>query len=128
MALYAGRETEPLRILGPIWTAMERKWYVDEIYQFLIINPAIATANTLYRVDGEWLIDPIVNGVGKTGRNLGELYSWIDRNIVDGTVNLIGIVMDEMSKGLRLIQTGRVQNYLAILLAGLLVLAGVYFQ
>ena len=107
---------------------MENKWYIDEIYSFIFIRPAVATGNLLYRIDADWIIDPIVNGAANLGRNLGELNSWIDRNIVDGTVNLIGIVMDELSKALRYIQTGQVQNYLAILLAGLLVLAGIYFQ
>ena len=128
IALYAGRTTEPLRILGPIWTAMENKWYIDEIYSFIFIRPAVGFANILYRIDADWLIDPIVNGVGKLGRGLAQFNSWIDRNIVDGTVNLIAIVMDELSKALRYIQTGQIQNYMAILLAGLLVLAGIYFQ
>ncbi|MGH2541552.1 MAG: hypothetical protein ACRDIB_02065, partial [Ardenticatenaceae bacterium] len=128
IALYAGRAREPLRYLGPLWWAMERKWFVDEIYKFLIIRPAVATATALARVDSDWIIDPIVNGVGKAGRIWGDASGWVDRNIVDGTVNFIGIVMDETSRALRLLQTGRVQNYLVVLLAGLLALAGLYFR
>jgi len=128
MRLYAGRVTEPLRFLGPIWTAMENKWYIDEIYSFIFIRPAVGTANLLYRVDADWIIDPIVNGAANLGRNLGELNNWFDRNMVDGTVHLIAVIMDELSKALRYIQTGQVQNYLAILLAGLLVLAGIYLK
>jgi LPXTG-motif cell wall-anchored protein len=33
-----------------------------------------------------------------------------------------------VSRGLRLAQTGRVQNYFIILLAGLLALAGLFFR
>ncbi|MGB0388488.1 MAG: NADH-quinone oxidoreductase subunit L [Ardenticatenaceae bacterium] len=128
IALYAGREKEPFRFLGPIWRAMENKWYIDEIYSFIFIRGAVGLANMLYRIDADWLIDPIVNGVGRFGRGFGEFNSWIDRNIVDGAVNLVAIVMDELSKALRYMQTGQVQNYLAILLAGLLALAGIYFQ
>ena len=126
--LYAGRVTEPLRFLGPIWTAMENKWYIDEIYSFIFIRPAVGISTLLYRVDADWIIDPIVNGAANLGRNLGELNNWFDRSIVDGLVNLVAVIMDELSKALRYIQTGQVQNYLAILLAGLLVLAGIYFQ
>jgi NADH-quinone oxidoreductase subunit L len=128
IALYAGRATEPLRVLGPLWRAMERKWYVDEIYRFLVIRPAVATANILARVDANWVIDPIVNGVGRFGRGWGNVSGWFDRVVVDGTVNLVGIVADEVSRGLRLAQTGRVQNYFIILLAGLLALAGLFFR
>lgn len=126
--MYAGRAVEPLRVLGPLWTAMENKWYVDELYKLIFIRPAVATADLLRRVDADWIVDPIVNGAASVGRRFGGLSSWIDRNIVDGTVNLIGIVMDEISNYLKLLQTGRVQNYLVILLAGLLVLAGLYFR
>ncbi len=128
IALYAGRTRDPLRYLGPLWWAMERKWFVDEIYSFLIIRPAVATASLLSRVDGDWLIDPIVNGVGKVGRMGSNANAWFDRNIVDGSVNFLALITDETSKALRLIQTGRVQNYLVVLLAGLLALAGIYFR
>ncbi len=128
IALYAGRTREPLRFLGPLWWAMERKWFVDGIYRFLVIRPAVATSSLLSRVDGDWLIDPIVNGVGKFGRRWGDVSNWVDRNIVDGTVNFLALITDEVSRALRLIQTGRVQNYLVILLAGLLALAGIYFR
>lgn len=128
IAMYRGRAVEPLRVLGPLWTAMENKWYVDELYKLIFIRPAVATADLLRRVDADWIVDPIVNGAASLGRRFGGISSWLDRNIVDGTVNLVGIVMDELSNYLKLLQTGRVQNYLVILLAGLLVLAGLYFR
>jgi NADH-quinone oxidoreductase subunit L len=126
--MYAGRAVEPLRVLGPLWTAMENKWYVDELYKWIFIRPAVATSDLLRRVDADWIVDPIVNGAASLGRRFGGISNWLDRNIVDGTVNLVGIVMDEMSNYLKLLQTGRLQNYLVILLAGLLVLAGLYFR
>jgi NADH:ubiquinone oxidoreductase subunit 5 (subunit L)/multisubunit Na+/H+ antiporter MnhA subunit len=46
------------------------------------------------------------------------LSGWIDKNIVDGLVNLTGIVTDMVGDGLKLIQTGRVQNYLILAMAG----------
>jgi NADH-quinone oxidoreductase subunit L len=128
IAFYAGRVTEPLRFLGPVWTAMENKWYVDELYSLIFIRPAVATAGLLRRVDADWIVDPIVNGVAGLGRRFGGLSGWLDRNIVDGTVNLLAILMEEVSNYLKMLQTGRVQNYLVILLAGLLVLAGLYFR
>ncbi|MBA3532736.1 MAG: NADH-quinone oxidoreductase subunit L [Ardenticatenales bacterium] len=125
---YRGRASEPLKALGPLWTAMERKWYMDEIYQFLVIRPAVAFSQFLYKVDGSWLIDPMVNNVGKLGRNWGQASAWVDRNLVDGTVNLVGIIANESSEGLKRLQTGRIQNYLVILLGGLLFLAGLFFR
>jgi NADH-quinone oxidoreductase subunit L len=107
---------------------MERKWLVDEVYNFTVIRPAVATATMLARVDMDWLVDPIVNGVGKGGRIFSDINGWVDRNIVDGAVNFIGLVTDESSKALSLLQTGRVQNYFVILLAGLLAIIGIYVR
>jgi NADH-quinone oxidoreductase subunit L len=128
IVLYAGRATEPLKVLGPLWTAMERKWYVDEVYHLIFVRPAVATASLLARLDSDWLIDPLVNATGRAGRGWGDLSGWVDRTIVDGTVNLVGIIADESSRALRLLQTGRVQQYLVVLLAGLLALAGIFFR
>ena len=36
---------------------------------------------------------------------------WIDRNVIDGVVNGAGTAMETFGKGLRTIQTGKVQWY-----------------
>lgn len=126
--LYAGRTREPLAFLGPVWRLLENKYYVDEIYSVVVVRPVVAFAVFLARLDSDWLIDPIVNVVGNLVRGLSDAGRWIDNNIVDGLVNFIGLVTDELARGLRLIQTGRVQNYLVILVAGVLVLAALFLQ
>ncbi|HBY98612.1 MAG TPA: hypothetical protein DEP84_32480 [Chloroflexi bacterium] len=126
--LYAGRAREPLAFLGPVWRLLENKYYVDEIYSVMIVRPVVAFSTFLARLDSDWLIDPIVNMVGRTVRGLSDVGRWIDGNIVDGLVNFIALVTDELATGLRLIQTGRIQNYLVILVAGVLVLAALFLQ
>jgi NADH-quinone oxidoreductase subunit L len=51
---------------------------------------------------------------------------WFDRNVVDGTVNGIGRVTVASGRGLRRVQTGRVQNYALGIAIGLIVMAGTY--
>jgi NADH-quinone oxidoreductase subunit L len=51
---------------------------------------------------------------------------WFDRAIVDGTVNGIGALAIGFGRGLRRIQTGRVQNYAFGIAVGLLLMAGSY--
>ncbi|MEA2607837.1 MAG: NADH-quinone oxidoreductase subunit [Chloroflexota bacterium] len=51
---------------------------------------------------------------------------WFDREVVDGTVNAIGGGTIEAGRGLRHIQTGRVQNYALGIAVGLIVMAGSY--
>jgi NADH-quinone oxidoreductase subunit L len=128
MGMYAGRAREPLTVLGPVWRFLENKWYIDEVYQALIIRPVVAFATFLARVDSDWIVDPIVNGVGRSMSGLANAGRWFDTNIVDGAVNLFAVVADEMGGGLRLLQTGRIQNYLAVLVAAVLAIAAIFLQ
>jgi NADH-quinone oxidoreductase subunit L len=51
---------------------------------------------------------------------------WFDREVVDGTVNAIGRGTIASGRGLRRVQTGRVQNYALGIAVGLIVMAGSY--
>ncbi len=51
---------------------------------------------------------------------------WFDREVIDGTVNAIGTTTIDAGRGLRQIQTGRVQNYALGIAIGLIVMAGSY--
>ncbi|MDE2817985.1 MAG: NADH-quinone oxidoreductase subunit L, partial [Chloroflexota bacterium] len=57
-------------------------------------------------------------------RGVGWLFAWFDLNIVDGLVNLIGLVVSGVGGGLRRMQTGRLENYaFSVVLGTALVLA-----
>jgi NADH-quinone oxidoreductase subunit L len=51
---------------------------------------------------------------------------WFDVRVIDGTVNGIGDLTQSTGRGIRHIQTGRVQNYALGIAAGLLVIAVSY--
>ncbi len=59
------------------------------------------------------------------GRVAGAMW-WFDRTIVDGTVNGVGRLTVDAGRGLRRVQTGRVQNYALGIAIGLIVMAGSY--
>jgi len=71
-SIYGQRKTlsktggvDPLaRILGPIYTGMEHKWWVDEIYRAMVIRPYEALSRFLADDVDQDLIDGIVNGFG----------------------------------------------------------------
>lgn len=85
-----GEETPALTSLS------YHKFYVDEIYDFLIRKPLDALSGFLYNVVEKLGIDGLVNGIGK------------------GTV--------ETSKGLRLLQTGNVGFYIFMMVVGIIAL------
>ena len=99
------------------------------------------------------MINPIVNGVGAVTRGISNIFNKFDEKVVDGLVNFTGLssvkladlggitdlkVVDGFVNGIanvtgwigenifRPIQTGKVQNYLLILLISLLAIIGIY--
>jgi NADH-quinone oxidoreductase subunit L len=82
-------------------------------------------ANVFLRFD-LGIIDGTVNLVGK----LTERCSWVSRlfdvYVIDGIVNGLGRVTSAVGQELRYIQTGRVQNYMIIVVISVLLLVGVF--
>ncbi|MDI9548056.1 MAG: proton-conducting transporter membrane subunit [Chloroflexota bacterium] len=112
---YAAGQIDPLRrVLGPIWTVLHRKYYVDEFYQATIIAFGVGLSKFLYWVDDLWVIDPIVNAIGRVGVWLSTLLAAVDRIVVDGTVNAVGWATARTGQAMRHIQDGHVQAYLLV--------------
>jgi NADH-quinone oxidoreductase subunit L len=105
----------------PIYTLLYNKYYIDETYDAVIIQPTYAFARFLWSFDAH-VIDGIVNLYGTVTVWLSTVKYWIDAYIVDGIVNGLGIVTGAASSVLRLSQSGRLANYLLVVLFGLIVL------
>jgi len=118
---------DPLaRPLGGLYRVLQNKYYFDELYYVVFIKGSQRLANWLFRFDDLWVIDPIVDGVGKLGRRLSEIGHWVDVNIVDRIVNGAGQVADALGMALRSLQTGKAQNYLFTVLVMLSLALGVF--
>jgi NADH-quinone oxidoreductase subunit L len=122
----AARERDPLRHLGPLWTLLNRKYFIDEIYGVTAVRGTVAFS-TLNGLLDRYIVDGLVNGVGWLTNQFSLLNGLFDNYIVDGVVNGVGYVVEESARGLRLLQTGRVQNYLLVVFFSILVLVGLYF-
>jgi NADH-quinone oxidoreductase subunit L len=48
---------------------------------------------------------------------------WFDAKVVDGLVNLVAWLLQQLSSGFRRFQSGRVQNYAFVMFLGFLVFA-----
>ena len=104
---------------------MYNKYYFDEIYRGLFIYPTVSLANFCAKFDYDWVINPIVDFVGKFTMMVADGTGVFDQEAIDGYfVNGIPSLFNRFGGQLRLLQTGRVQNYLLILVIGLLILVG----
>jgi NADH-quinone oxidoreductase subunit L len=133
--LYARRQTaeelDPIQtipVIGqPIFTILYNKYYFDEIYQGLLIYPTVALATLCAKFDYDWVINPIVNFFGRLTSLVADGTAVFDKFAIDGYfVNGIPGAFNWFGGQLRLLQTGRAQNYLLILVVGLLILIGIY--
>ena len=68
------------------------------------------------------VIDGVVNGTAKLAYVVSALAAWFDRNVIDGVVNGAGTIAALFGRGLRTIQTGKVQYYAVFLFAGVILL------
>jgi NADH-quinone oxidoreductase subunit L len=93
------RQIDPLRkILGPLFTAFERKWWIDELYDVLFLTP--------YKDISEVMAKPV------------------DAGLVDGMVNGSGKLTAAFSRGFRKLQSGMVRTYALYMLLGVAAILG----
>ena len=108
-------------------TLLVNKYYFDHLYTGIIAGftkgPLARAANWI----NQNVIDGTVNKAGESAVQTGQLvYHKIDQAVVDGAVNLSGRVSDASGEELRAINSGKVQNYAALMFAGAAVLAGAF--
>jgi NADH-quinone oxidoreductase subunit L len=100
------------------------KYYLDHLYTGIIIKGIREPLAQGAYWFNQNIIDAIVNGVAKYAVVIaGFVYNGIDQTIVDGAVNSLGIGAEESGQSLRTLQSGRVQQYAAILFAAAALLA-----
>ena len=81
----AAEDTE----LSGLSKVLYNKWYVDEIYDRLIVQPLIKSSRFCWKVVDAIVIDGVVNGVGWAARALGFIVSMFQT----GTVNMYAFVL-----------------------------------
>jgi NADH-quinone oxidoreductase subunit L len=111
-------------------TFLVEKYYLDHLFVGGVVGAIKDPIARAVYWTNQNVIDGVVNAVGVGAKAVGQFtYDVIDQKGVDGVVNGIGIGASETGGVLRLVQSGRVQQYALMLFAavGLLGLALVLF-
>jgi NADH-quinone oxidoreductase subunit L len=117
--------TDPLeKPLGPIYTLLKRKYYFDEIYERVLIQPAYWFAEQFtYLFLDRKVIDGVLHFFAEAALKIGGfLRERIDLPIVNGSGDAVGDGIKLAGREIRVLQTGRVQLYLifGVLFTGVL--------
>jgi NADH-quinone oxidoreductase subunit L len=110
--------TERSRLARAGYLFLANKYYLDALYEGVIVRAiAYPIARAAYWIN-QYVIDGIVNAAGWAGRKVGAFfYRNIDQRVVDGAVNASGAVADGTGTALRPVQSGKVNQYGALLFA-----------
>ncbi len=96
---------------------VENKYFVDEIYNLMVIEPAKVLSYLLSLFD-RYIIDGIVNLFGRVTVIFANFDGIIDKYVVDGLVNLVAQGIKFIGDRCRTLQTGRIQDYVYIMVTG----------
>jgi NADH-quinone oxidoreductase subunit L len=107
--------------LRPIYLLLKNKYFFDEIYSALIVRPTLFIA-TVCRLFDVYVVDALVNGAAKFTVRLSWFAGGVDLLGVDGLVNGVAQAVVGFGRGLRKVQTGRIQHYIYGFMAILLVI------
>ena len=109
-----------------VYNLLYHKYYVDELYDALIVN-RVKDLGTWLRVFDAKVIDGVgVDGTGWLMRYASKISMWWDKWVIDGLLNLVAKVTQLFSYPVRLLQTGLFSNYAMLILLGLVVLLAYY--
>ena len=86
------------RLFSPLQPVLENKYWVDEIYMAIIVNPLRAIGRFLYRIGDQGIIEGVVNGIGRLTTSIGQgvahietgHFSWYALSLFIGVVALLG--------------------------------------
>ena len=117
------RDVDPMeQRLGVFWRLLQHRYYIDDFYMAAIVLPVRDKLSAAVYWFDQNVLDGVVNGVAFVAYGFSRVIIWIDRTIIDGAVNGTGTAMEAVGKGLRTVQSGKVQWYAVGVFAGVLAL------
>jgi NADH-quinone oxidoreductase subunit L len=121
-------DEDPLAALpAGLFTLLNRKWYIDELYEATLIRFTAACA-VFFRLVDKLVVDGILHTIAWVAWAISQVFCWVgDEFFINGgfdsgcdSVRLGGKVLAKL-------QSGRVQNYFRVLSLGAAILLLVYF-
>ena len=108
--------TQKRKVARAGYTFLVNKYYLDYLYENIIVAGISGPISRAMYWVNQNVIDAVVNRTATTTRDVGNfVYKQIDQGVVDRGVNGAGEAAEEAGGVLRLLQSGKVQQYGALL-------------
>lgn len=120
-SIYIKLKALPLPESGFLFRLSYNEWYIDKLYQKVVVLPVMALSKTTRWADLN-IIDGFIHLLANIGLAGAKLAEWCDRYIIDGILQLTGSLVMAIGNFARRFQNGRVQYYLFSMLAVILVI------
>jgi NADH-quinone oxidoreductase subunit L len=121
-------QADPLRrYLGPVFRVLEHKYWVDELYWAIFVNPYIALSRFLaetvdWRFWHDWFHDTLL---ARSFRHFARFLAGpVDLGVIDGIANGLASITISSAASLRKLQTGYVRNYALSVFIGIVLIIG----
>ncbi len=114
----AGQEDPLKKPLGAFYKVLQNKYYFDEFYNKVFVQPSYWFSETFsYRWMDRTVIDGVLHGTARVSYVIGIFFrDIIDGPMINGFGDLVGEGTKWVGRKIKVIQTGKVQQYMVIAL------------
>ncbi len=123
----AAGQPDPLEVkMGGLYVVLKNKYYIDEIYNYVFVQPSKRLAVWMGDVFDRKGIDGVLHGIARGAMRLAYAFRSFDTKVVNGGADDLAGGVKAFGHWLRDIQTGRIQNYLLLALVSVVLLIALY--
>lgn len=107
--------------LGALYRVLKNKYYIDEFYDRVFVQPAYWMSETFtYLFLDRKIIDGVLHWFAYISIVIGNFFrNYIDKPIVNGSGDFVGEGTKRLGRSLRFIQSGRIQQYMVVALVSI---------
>lgn len=119
--MYLWRLIDPHEVrqqFQPLYRFLINKWWFDEIYSALFVQPTLFLARRIAQLD-RVVIDGFIHGLARLTNLVSRLHDTIvDQTLVDGLINGIARRTWDFGLSLHRMQTGNLRQYVMFIVVG----------
>ncbi len=114
--LKAGQQDPMESLLGTMYPILKNRYYLDDLYEKAFVKPSQWLGVQVIAFLDKGIIDSFLHVIGRIFTWLGDLVKVLNLWLIDGVGDGIPIAIFNFGGWLRRMQTGRVQQYMLLVL------------